>query len=228
MPLVLQWVAAVMSTHVVPPQSPWPVGHWQMLFVQIFPPVHEAPQVPQWELSEVRSTQPAGHDEYPEAQVVPQMLPVQVGMACAAAVVHSAAEQHAGAVMPMQVLPPAQARRPVGHAPLQAASCAMQVPLQACGRLAVQPGTLSLAASGCAGKSGAWSAPRSGEAGESGVVSRGVAVSRAAGVSGVEGASIVGTGMSTAGACSTGGVTSMPMTKSMGTRVSEVLASSGF
>ena len=63
MPLVLQWAAEVMSTHVVPPQSPWPAGHWQVLFVQSLPPVHEAPQVPQLELSEVKSTQPEVHDE---------------------------------------------------------------------------------------------------------------------------------------------------------------------
>jgi hypothetical protein len=63
MPLVLQCAAAVMSTHVVPPQSPWPAGHWQVLLVQVFPPVHGAPQVPQLESSDVKSTQPELHDE---------------------------------------------------------------------------------------------------------------------------------------------------------------------
>jgi len=34
-----------------------------MLFVQIFPPVHGVPQVPQLELSEVKSTQLELHGE---------------------------------------------------------------------------------------------------------------------------------------------------------------------
>jgi len=125
------------------------------------------------------------------------VLFVQVEIVCAAVVVHSEAEQHAGAAMPMHVLPPGQVRWPVGHVPLQAVFCAMHVPLQFCGRLTGQLGRLSSAVSGCAGTSGARSAPRSGEVGESGVVSRGPIVSRTAGTSEVAGLSMVEPAMST-------------------------------
>jgi hypothetical protein len=73
--------------------------------------------------------------------VVTQVLFVQVEIVCAAVVVHSEAEQHAGAAMPMHVLPPGQVRWPVGHVPLQAAFCAMHVPLQFCGRVLGQAWT---------------------------------------------------------------------------------------
>jgi hypothetical protein len=56
-------------------------------------------------------------------------------------VLQSEAEQQAGAEILMHVLLPEQVCCPVGHVPLQAAFCAMHVPLQFCGRFAGQLGT---------------------------------------------------------------------------------------
>jgi hypothetical protein len=95
-------------------------------------------QVPQLLVSEVLSTQLVPHSEVVLSHVEPQTLLVQVPTVCGAVVVHSEAEQHAGEATPMQVFPPGHVRWPLGHVPLHAAFCAIQVPLQFCGRLAGQ------------------------------------------------------------------------------------------
>jgi hypothetical protein len=123
---------------VVPPHSPCPAGHVQAPFVQLVPPVHARPHEPQLALSRFLSTQLVLHNEVLLLQVQPQTLFVHVAIVWAPVVLQSEAEQHAGAAMPIHVLPPGQTRWPLGHVPLQAAFCAIHVPLQFCGRFAGQ------------------------------------------------------------------------------------------
>jgi hypothetical protein len=130
LPSTLQWAGWEISTQVVPPQSPCPAGHLQVPFVQLVPPVHAWPQVPQLLLSEFLSTQLVPHKEVVLSQVVPQVLFVQVATVWDPVVLQSEAEQQAGAAMLIQVLLPEQVCCPVGHVPLQAAFCAIHVPLQ--------------------------------------------------------------------------------------------------
>jgi hypothetical protein len=136
LPSALQVAGWEMLTQVVPPQSPCPAGHLQLPFEQVVPPVQAWLQVPQLLLSEFLSTQLAvPHNEVVLSQVVLQTLLVQVATVWDPVALQSEAEQQAGAEILMQVLPPGQVRCPLGHAPLQAAFCAMHAPLQFCGRL---------------------------------------------------------------------------------------------
>ena len=138
-----QWlVLERMSTQVLPPQSDLSDGQTHWLPEQVMPPVQSVEemhctqfpdrhldvlpvqawlQVPQLLGSEVLSTQLVPHAEVVLSHAEPQTLLVQVPTVCNAVVVHSVAEQHAGEATPMQVLPPAQVRWPLGHVPLHAA-----------------------------------------------------------------------------------------------------------
>ena len=106
--------------------------------MQLVPPVHALPQVPQLLLSEFLSTQLVPQSEVVLSQVVPQTLFVHVATVWEPVALQSVAEQQAGAEMLIQVLLPEQVCCPAGHVPLQAAFCAMHVPLQFCGRFAGQ------------------------------------------------------------------------------------------
>jgi hypothetical protein len=103
--------------------------HWEAVLGHAW--LHE----PQLLLSEFVFTQLVPHNEVVLSQVVPHTLFVHVATVCAPVALQSVVVQHAGAAMPMQVLPPGQTRWPLGHVPLQAAFCAMHVPLQFWGRL---------------------------------------------------------------------------------------------
>jgi hypothetical protein len=117
------------------------LGQTHVPLVQLVPPVQAWPHVPQLLLSEFLSTQLVPHNEVVLSQAVPQTLFVQVATVWAPVVLQSEAEQHAGAEMLMQVLLPGQVCCPAGHVPLQAAFCAMHVPLQFCGTFEGQLGT---------------------------------------------------------------------------------------
>jgi hypothetical protein len=69
---VVQLPQAVGSVFVflqVPEQSVRPVGQLQALLVQVLPPVHATPQVPQLLLSDVRVAQTVPHSVWPVGQV---------------------------------------------------------------------------------------------------------------------------------------------------------------
>ena len=138
MPSALQVAGWEMLTQAVPPQSPCPAGHLQVPFMQLVPPVHALPQVPQLALSEFLSTQLVPHNAVVLSQAVPQTLAVQVATLWAPVAVQSEAEQQAGAEILMHVVLPVQVCCPLGHIPLQAAFCAIHTPLQFCGRVAGQ------------------------------------------------------------------------------------------
>jgi len=108
---------------------------------QLVPPVQTVPHFPQLLLSEFLSTQLVPHNAVVLSQAVPQVLLVQVATVWAPVVLQSEVEQQAGAEMLIHVLPPAQVCCPGGHVPLQAAFCAIHVPLQFCGRFGGQLGT---------------------------------------------------------------------------------------